>query len=235
MPIVKSFLRIFCLVFGLVGLVFFLIGAGFLAEHAAFLQRSVETDAVIAEIRPYRTDDGTSYHVYVQYAVGDDLYETRLGSYSSTMRVGQTVSVRYDPEHPGQVRGALWWLFPVIFGGIGLVFLSVLLILWLVVRKNRRQAARLLAYGTEVTARISEVQRNPNLHVNGRHPYLLICSWKNPEDGKTYLFRSGNLWFNPEPILQERRLTTLPVYIDPYDKKKYHVALDAVQQDVVAL
>lgn len=231
----KTTIRILILVFGIIGLVFFLIGTGFLVEHLAFLQRSVETDAVITDIRSNYSGDGYSYDVYVAYPVGDTLYEARLNAYSSSMRVGQTLPVRYDPEHPEQVRDALWWLFPCVFGGIGLIFLSVVLILWLVQRKSRRQAEHLLTYGTEITAQINEVQRNYHLRINGRNPYLLLCSWKNPDDGKTYLFRSDSLWFNPEPILQERGITTLPVYIDQYDRRKYHVALDAVQQDVVAL
>lgn len=231
----KTALRIVILVFTLIGLVFFLVGMGFLIEHLAFLDRSVETGAVITEIQTYHSDDGYSHRVYVTYAVGDELYETYLNSYNSSMREGQTLRVRYDPEHPAQVRDPFWWLFPIIFGGIGLIFLIVVGILLLAGRSRRRRAERLLTYGTEVSARISEVQRNPNLRINGRNPYVLICAWKDPDDDKTYLFRSENLWFNPEPILQDRSITALPVFLDIHDKRKYHVVVDSVQQDVVAL
>lgn len=232
----KNVFRIFYLVFGLIGLTFCLVAGIFVAESWSFEQRSIPVTGEISRIESYRQSDGDRAHrVFVRYAVDGVVYEERLNSYSSSMREGDAVSLRVIPGQPENVRDGNWLLFPLIFGGIGLAFLIVVLVLWMVQRKKRAGQDRLLTYGVPVTARVQNVQRNGSLHVNGRNPYEVVCAWENPDDGKTYLFRSEMLWFDPEPVLGQRNIKTLTVYVDRDNVKHYYVDIRELADQVVAL
>ena len=50
--------------------------------------------------------------------------------------------------------------------------------------------------------------------------------------GLVYLFRSNNIWYNPESIIEERQLKQLPVYLDENNYKKYYVGIDELEDMV---
>ena len=67
--------------------------------------------------------------------------------------------------------------------------------------------------------------------VNGRHPYRIICEWSNPLDNKKYIFKSKNIWINPEDIIIERDIQQFPVYINRDNMKKYVVDIDILENN----
>lgn len=103
------------------------------------------------------------------------------------------------------------WL-TVLFGGLGAVF-AVLggLLIWLPIHRDR-VVARLLDHGALTTARIEDVMRDRRFSMNGRHPWVIRCSWTDP-DGRIRYCNSGNTWYDPTPYLEGRE--TLPLYYDP--------------------
>jgi len=46
------------------------------------------------------------------------------------------------------------------------------------------------------------------------------------------LFTSDNIWFDPEPIIHEKGITSLPVYIDPENPKNYFVSVKDIEMFV---
>ena len=66
--------------------------------------------------------------------------------------------------------------------------------------------------------------------INGRYPYNIILNWINPVDNKTYIFKSKNIWLNPEEIIKEKNITKFPVYIN--SKMKYYVDIDILMKDL---
>lgn len=232
----KLVYRILALIFGIIGFVFLVIGGSFLvADHNA-QQHYHTADAQITDIESYQGSDGERrHHIWVSYTVEGTAYESLLSYYSSSMRVGQRLEIRYNPEDPYEVQVPESALFGWIFGGVGLLFFLLGMFFVVLLLRRRRRTRQLLASGTEIEGKIVEIQRQANVQINGRHPYLIVCSWYDPQEDKTYLFRSESIRFDPEPILKERDIQTLPVLIDPFDKRKYHVVLDSVLQHVVAL
>ena len=85
---------------------------------------------------------------------------------------------------------------------------------------------QLLANGSYVYADIDGVIRNTSVAINHMHPYNIRCQWNNPSDGNIYLFKSENIWFNPEYILKNKNITALKVYFDRANPKRYFISLD---------
>jgi len=68
----------------------------------------IPTTAVITDITRIDRAGGTQdeHRVTVAYDVGQNHYESELGEYSSSMRVGKEIAVKYNPERPGEVATA---------------------------------------------------------------------------------------------------------------------------------
>jgi len=130
--------------------------------------------------------------------------------------------------------GKLDLLF-LIFPGIGLLFAMIggIGLLVRMIKKNKEKYLR--ENGEVVYGNYVETRLNFSYSVNNRHPYNVICKWNNPEDGKTYLFKSKNVWFNPEPKIEDENITTFPIYVDSNNKKKYVVDIDKLTEDIVDL
>ena len=52
----------------------------------------------------------------------------------------------------------------------------------------------------------------------GQYPYRIVSQWLDPTTNKVYVFRSNNIYFNPEKYIQTRQI---PVRIDPQNPKQY--------------
>lgn len=118
-------LRLGGLIFLAVGLIFFLIGAIFLAYERKTEQTYVETEGII-------TGFDRDNYPYVTYTVDGRTYEHRSNYTSSSLRTGQTMTVRYDPLDPDRMTagGAMALFLPILFLGMGGLFLLIG-VLWL--------------------------------------------------------------------------------------------------------
>lgn len=63
---------------------------------------------------------------------------------------------------------------------------------------------KLKTYGEKIEANYRETTLNTIYSVNNVHPYNIICEWNNPIDNKKYIFKSENLWTNPEIMIAEK-------------------------------
>ena len=124
----------------------------------------------------------------------------------------------------GASTSSLGLLFGLI-GGIGLY----------VIFKGKKRREILKQTGTRISADYVETIINRNVHIQYRHPYNIICEWNNPADGKKYIFKSGNIWFNPDNLIMERGITKFDVYYDENNIKNYTVDIDCLTENVVDL
>ena len=123
----------------------------------------------------------------------------------------------------------------MILPGIGSIFLLIGVIGLAFLLHKKRKERTLRESGKLVYATYSETIINRNVRLNGRYPYNIIVEWNNLEDGKKYLLKSKNIYYNPEIIIEEKNIKTFPVYINPKNKKKYFVDVDILNEDVVDL
>lgn len=93
----------------------------------------IETKAVITGF----SKDG---YPDVAYSVDDRTYTAHMNSKNVTQRTGDTVTVRYNPNNPGDTATSPDWLLPVIFGGVSAVFGGLGIFVLHMARKARDMA-----------------------------------------------------------------------------------------------
>lgn len=222
--------------------IFSMVGIGLLIGgicsgiyFANFKSEAVKITGEITEIREaYDSDDGIEYQAYVSYSYdGKDYENVPLNSYSSSMYEGKEIELLCDPEHPGRVMvGSLGIILPAVLGGMGIIFTLVGIIPLIVMMRKKKKQKEVLERGYVIQATVTDIQQNRNYSVNGRHPYVIYCSYKDMGQDVTYKFKSENLWTDPTGVLPPG--STVGVYVMPNDYSRYYVdAQRVLEQKVV--
>jgi hypothetical protein len=227
----------------LVQRVFLSVGVAMLAASVylahgtqRFLGRATERPGVVVELvesRSNSSNGGTSYTPRVAYTGLDGEAHQLVPGYSSnppSHAVGEAVTVLLDPQggQPPRLRGFMsLWFAPTLAAGLGSVFLLVGGTMAALGWRSERRANWLREHGQPVEARVEGVERNQNVRLNGRHPFVVVCQWQNPQTREVHVFRSRNLGFDPAPYL-DRKL--LRVFIDPQRPSRHLVDLSFLPQ-----
>ena len=229
-------LKIFAL-FAVIGIVFVIVGVLLGTALKIKEEDAVKTTATITRIESHRDSDGdTTHDVWVKYQANGRTYEEELNSYVAGYREGKEIEVIYDKNNPSKVQTEIGNnLMMGIFSGLGGLFASIGIIGFIVCEVNKSKKEKLEQTGTIIYAKYTGVELNRAIAVNGRNPYNIVCSWINPEDGKTYILKSENIYFDPEPVIQNLGLTEFPVFMDMENKKNYSVDITAIKNSTVDL
>lgn len=204
-----------------IGMLFVLIGTIVCIRIFDYSDK-IDTTGVITDISSYTDRDGDrNYEVYVSYDVNGKPYESRLNGYSTGYYEGKEIEIYYDREHPDRIGAKSLNYLLLIFPGIGLVFLIIGVIGLIIRIRGKKREQRLRENGKRIDADYVRTDINTKYALNGVHPYNIICRWENPSDGKTYIFKSKNIWADPQILIEENNIRNFPVYID--DDYKYLV------------
>lgn len=216
------------IIFAIVGAIF--VAVGLILFGSVFNSANkVETTGIITRISLSGSSENESYKVYVSYVVKGDEYESILNGYSSSFYEGKEVEIYYDKDNPNKIGMKSLDLLILIVPGIGLIFLIIGGTGILLKVSKKKLEKRLKKDGKLIYADYDETIINTSYSINGRHPYKIICEWINPVDNEEYMFKSRNIWINPEDIIEERNIKQFPVYIDKNNKKKYVVDIDILE------
>ena len=218
------------IIFAIVGAALLIVGIN-AASNVFNYSNKIETTGVITRISVYRDSDGdSSYKVYVSYVAEGNRYESTLNGYSSSFYEGKEVEIYYDKDNPNKIGMKSLDLLFLILPGIGLIFL-IIGGTGILVKVNKKKLEKRLKENRElIYADYVETIINTSYSVNGRYPYKIICEWTNPVDSEEYMFKSKNIWSNPEDIIEEKNIKQFPVYIDKNNKKKYLVDIDILTE-----
>jgi len=226
----KSTQWLAAIIFTIVGAIFLIVGPIIFANEMSFKNKGIESIAIITDIETYHSTDDTYYKVYVQYIANDRTYNNTLDYWDSTMSVGKEVKIYYNPDNPNEIvannSSYLLLLLPLI-GGVSFILGTSMIIVNI---KRKRRKSKLLENGDYINAEIEEVIYDTSYSVNRISPHVIVCKWENPADGNTYVFKSENIWYDPEPIIEEKNIITLPVYINRDNLKKYFVSLENIEE-----
>lgn len=223
------------LIFFFIGLIFTVVGI-FISIDTFNYENKIDTVGTITKITSDRDNDGdTSHNVLVAYNVNGSYRESRLNSYSSSFYIGKTIDIYYDKNDPNKIGVKSLDLLCLLFPGLGLLFVIIGGSGLIIKKKKHNLEKRLKESGTVIYATYVETVLNTSYTVNGRSPYNIICEWNNPSDNQKYIFKSKNIWHNPENIIAEKNIKQIPVYLDPNDIKKYAVDVDSLFENVVDL
>lgn len=214
--------------------VLILIIAGFvLANSQKFYSNAQTTEAIITDIVSTRDiDNGRNYDVYINYEIDGTKYDdVRLNYYNSSMDIGDTITVYYDPSNPSKVRmkmGSILVLFALV--PIGVIFTFVGLLLFSIVYRKKKRVVRLKENGRRIYVEVNNVVVNNSTRINGKSPYRIECSWLDEKTGKTYLYKSENIWFDPTNLVIG---TQLPAYVNPNNLKEHYIDISAIEDKIV--
>ena len=218
------------MIFLIAGLIFAIIGI-VICVNMLYTQGKVKTIGVIEEA--YSREH--SSYTLVSFEVNGEKITARVNGYSSGFYKGKEIEIYYNEQNPNEISIPSLDLLFLIFPGIGVLFAGIGGTGLLVKGRKKKREEKLRENGDVIYGDYVETRLNTSYSVNNRHPYNIICEWYNVEDGKTYIFKSNNIWMNPENKIEEQNITTFPIYIDLEDKKNYTMDIDSLIEDVVDL
>lgn len=119
-----------------VGAVMLGLGIFFFVRTRRFLRTAVEAMGTIVELRESSgSEGGTVYSAVVEFQTADGRgmrWEESMASNPPAGQPGEQLVMKYDPANPQRARIAKatrMWFMPVLFGGLGVLFLGLGMVL----------------------------------------------------------------------------------------------------------
>lgn len=223
------------MVFISIGISFMIIGTCMFLSMRGQKENATQIEATISKISYMGGGTNDSHNVYVSYEFeGRQYNDVSLNVYSSSMYEGETITVYIDNNNPGKVIGTEWSdiLFLGVFGGIGLVFFTIGIAFVVVIAKKKSKAKWLLENGQVIHGTVTEIDFNPCVHVNGRHPRVVYCSYQDPGTGMIYQFKSRNIYDSITNCIAIG--DSIDIYVDPDNYAKNYVDVDKPMERIVS-
>jgi hypothetical protein len=215
-------------VFGLVGLIFLIVGLPFVAIFAgqvpsdltlAVTGRPATGRVVVADLDRSTTVNGRHpTEVRFTYSVGDRSYEARSSALDEqlvALAPNDAVAIEVASVRPAWARVSgttrswtgYFGLFTLIFPLLG----ASLLVIGI---RARRRAIRAFTFGMPVVARVVQSGLDTSVRINGRHPFQVV--WQFQIEGETYEGKVSSMdSFLIEPLAQATELIVLHDRDDP--------------------
>lgn len=219
---------------------FFVIGLAFLVgsfvsmqNSKAFMKTALSAEGEVLELITRRSSNGTGAGTSISYtpevkfqtADGQDItFESSVGSNPPSYSQGEKVKVWYDPQDPYRARldgFAGNYLVSVITGFMGLVFTAFGVLPLLYFARRKRLAERLKAHGQKIVGKISSVEKDGSITMNGKSPYRIYASGADSLAGNTSVFKSDMIWIDPSQWAQPGQ--SIDIYLDPQNHSKYYI------------
>ncbi len=230
----NGILTIISTVFSTVGILMLVGGLLLLISDIQFKERAVEIPGVITDIMSYRDSDGDKHHsVSVTYQYGGKVYEdVEIGSYSSSMYEGKEITLLCDPDRPGKVQVSSMYLTgALILMCMGVIFAAVGISLIVANIRAKMRYKKLLETGKTIYATVEKIAYNQSYSVNGDHPFVIYCEYKDDYKDVIYKFKSDNLWTNPSDVFPVG--STIEVLVNPNNYSFYHVCAEDVDKKIM--
>lgn len=210
-------------IFGIVGLIMLVGGGAFLLHGYRYQNNADPVDAIITAIETYRDNDGDTHHTaFASYTYEGESYEVELNTYSADMREGAPYTLYCTPDNPGNPVSAT---SEYIMGGfllfMGIIFFLIGFIPFVNAIRQKAKQNKLLQNGLTLQATVEYSDYDTSFSVNGRHPFVIYCTYEDIYKNVTYRFKSKHIWTDPSEVFPDG--STIDVLVDPTDYSKYYV------------
>ena len=231
---VGKFINIFGGLFAIIGAVLLISAVMVFVSDRKFMAEAEEISGVVDTIETYRNSDNeTNHRVFVNYTYNGQQYNrVRVNFYSSSMYEGKEITLYCDPQHPERVvvQGAgLFGFIVLFFMGILFLCMGILPIVKSVRGKARKKKVR--ETGRTLYATVYEINYATNYLFNGRHPYIVYCSYRDDYKDIEYRFKSEYIWVNPEPDITLGSM--IRVFVEENNYKNYYVDVESMIQSKI--
>lgn len=228
-------MRMFIAVFAAFGIGIAVLEVWLVRDVLSFRSAALRTEGEVIGFSTSRgSKGGTMYTPRVRFALpaaeGGTEREIEIsGSVSSSSRgyrLGEKVSVLYQPDFPedARINSFMEQWFPVaIVSFFTLVFNAIWIGFVVAAVRTRRMYGWLDQFGMTVQAKLTEVGKNTSLKVNGRSPWVIRAQWLHPVRNTVHLLTSENLWFDPSPYLAG--VEEVSVRIDADNPRRHRIDL----------
>ena len=238
----KTFFAVLFLIAGI-----FMLGISSLIkmENVNFMKTAKKTDALVTSIsRNYDSgygmfDDYSQYTLFSRYSI-DINYEVNGKSYVGYLQEfsryglhkGDSMTIYYDPANPYNFRRDSkfeWYFLICIVVGIGLIVVSMSIKGSALYNQMReKQYKKFKIRGRKVMADINNITMDAKYSKGNSHLYYVTCSYQDPMTNCLYTFRSKGIQSEKdlEIFAEIQNITSLPVYMDEKNPKKYMVDME---------
>lgn len=207
-----------------------LVGSFFIFSNTSrFIAGALETEGKVIALDRSRSSSSsgsssTTYRPVVEFTSGTGKrfeFTSSVGTSPPSHRVGESVTVLYNPADPYSARiksfTQLWFGFIIVFM-LGLVFAAIGLTMIFVRTRGRKRSEWLHQHGRRMKTSFKGVELNESVRVNGRSPYHIISQSPDPATNTVRVFESENIWFDPSEHIKGE---TIDVLVDPNNPKRY--------------
>ena len=175
-----------------------------------------------AETTPGTIVSSPQSHPVVAYVVDGTTYTLRSQDNNPSARIGDTVTIAFNPDNPSQASTQTDRVLGLVFGGSGILLVVIAIALlarwWWI----RQAVHAVVDSGQLVEATITGV-RQYAAHQGNRRLTKVSCEWVDPSR-ITHTFRTVGRFERRGYGMEDLPVPVLPVYIDP-DRpgKRYYV------------
>jgi len=193
--------------FGIIG-VAATVGSIFVfVNQKQFVAEALRAPGVVIDLIEQRDDDGSTYAPEVAYttAAGENItFISGTSANPAAFSRNEQVEVLYRAEEPEQAKinaFSTLYTFPLIMGGMGMIFALVGIIPGSIMLRRKKQIEYLKQFGMRISSTVTQIEYRKNYKVNNQSPYRIWAEGTDPRSGSVTTFKSDNIWFNPEQYI----------------------------------
>ena len=244
---IQKYVVIIGLFFCCIGIMNIIRGVQYSKNDKASSADYVTISAEITDIVSERVGDSDEYEykydVYVTYTYDGTVYENKkLNMYSSSMYVGKTIDILCNSKHPATIKGiSEFGSAGGVLIGMGVMFVIVGLMVAIVfslaggknAKDRQRKANRIPGEvswkrkGLRLAGEVENIVLEPQYSVNGREPYIIICTYLDVNSNTIYRFKSDFFVEDPSNVVYQGM--PIDIYVNPEDYSQYYVDIEQLQ------
>lgn len=141
------------------------------------------------------------------------------------LAVGKKLQILYNPVIPAQARVDDFidtWFDIIVYAAVFIFSFLILFLIQYLSSWRERRLRKLRMEGHRILTRFKKVEAVLKAEKDGKCPFRIVSTWRDPKSKKTYEFRSGYLWKNPEDYIMDQ---TIQIVLDVKNKRKYMMDL----------
>lgn len=204
------------------------VGAGYFSWYQFnFVSHSVRAQGTVMDmISSKGSKGGYTYHPVVDFKTPDGTlikFTSGVGSNPPEFNKNDRVNVLYPPENPNSAQidtPVDIWMGPVVLWILAIGFMIAGISIGMAAPISQKMKEELMRTGRKIDTAI--VSHKIAYYLNRRPIWKITSTYT--EGDKTWKFKSQGLTFDVSAIINSEGITTIPVWVDPTNMKKYYMA-----------